>query len=144
MLQTCRSQVKFRGMAVSTLRQRSVMANCMFSINSLGFAIQDAATSAVSQILVSERRGRWDKDGSWRWDGSSPPQSYGGVEWLSRLSASPVPYSYLSLTSCEPSRGAKRDSLPGPFIKTFSQGRRVKIQTLSLAFLVAFIISLSS
>jgi hypothetical protein len=47
MLQTCRSRVKFRGMAASTLRQRSVMGNCVFSINSLGFAVQDAATSAV-------------------------------------------------------------------------------------------------
>jgi hypothetical protein len=34
-------------MAASTLRQRSVMGNCVFSINSLGFAVQDAATSAV-------------------------------------------------------------------------------------------------
>lgn len=67
-------------------------------------------------------------------DGMDPhPPSDGGVEWLSRLSATPVPYSYLSfsrkaVSPAQPSqhsvvRGAKRDSLPGPFIKTFSQGK---------------------
>ena len=74
----------------------------------------------------------WQLEMGWILTPPSNP-SDGGVEWLSRLSATPVPYSYLSfsrkaVSPAQPSqhsvvRGAKRDSLPGPFIKTFSQGK---------------------